>query len=55
MKVVAILAVRNGEHYIANALRHLIANDIHYAVFDNMSDDRTREIVIQDRFSSHLF
>ena len=54
LDVVAILGVRNEEVCLGNALRHLKANGIRYAVIDNGSDDETTAIVRREEFSSHL-
>ncbi len=44
MKIVALLAVRNEERFIANAIRHLAAQGVESYVIDNQSTDATREI-----------
>ena len=54
LDVVAILGVRNEEVCLGNALRHLKANGIRYAVIDNGSDDETTAIIRREEFSSHL-
>lgn len=45
MRVVAILAVRNEEHYLERCFRHLREQGLHVAVIDNESTDRTPEII----------
>jgi hypothetical protein len=54
LDVVAVLGVRNEEVCLGNALRHLKANGIKYAVIDNGSDDDTPAIIRRREFSSHL-
>jgi glycosyltransferase involved in cell wall biosynthesis len=54
MRIVAIIAARNEEAYIANSLRHLIANGIYFAILDNASTDSTVEIATGAEFRSHL-
>lgn len=54
MRVVAIIAVRNEEAYIANSIRHLIENGISYAIIDNASTDSTATIAARDEFRPHL-
>ena len=54
MKIVAVIAVRNEQNYIANLLRHLNDNEIYYAIFDNSSTDSTLEIVNKDEFRPRL-
>jgi glycosyltransferase involved in cell wall biosynthesis len=54
MKIVAIMAVRNEQEYLANALRSLIENGIYFGLLDNGSTDITREIGLRDEFQSHL-
>lgn len=54
MKIVAVLAVRNEEHYLANALRHLARNGVSFAVLDNGSEDKTAEIANRGEFKRHL-
>jgi glycosyltransferase involved in cell wall biosynthesis len=54
VEVVAVLAVRNEEVYLGNALRHLKANGIKFAVIDNQSDDDTQSIIQSSEFSSDL-
>jgi glycosyltransferase involved in cell wall biosynthesis len=54
LDVVAVLGVRNEEVYLGNALRHLKANGVKYAVIDNGSDDDTTTIIRRREFSSHL-
>ena len=54
LDVVAILGVRNEEVCLGNALRHLKASGIRYAVIDNGSDDDTTAIIRREEFSSHL-
>ena len=44
MKIVALLAVRNSEDYMARCLTHLIDNGVEIFVIDNQSTDRTAEI-----------
>lgn len=45
MDIVAILACRNDEKYLANCLRHLVDNGILYVVIDNDSTDGTADIL----------
>lgn len=54
MQVVAVLAVRNEEAYIANSLRHLIRNEVQYAIVDNASTDATVTIATSAEFRPHL-
>jgi glycosyltransferase involved in cell wall biosynthesis len=54
MKIITVLAVRNEQIYLANSLRHLIDNGISFALFDNASTDRTRQIILREEFRSHL-
>jgi glycosyltransferase involved in cell wall biosynthesis len=54
MRIVAIIAVRNECSYIANCLRHLVANQIEFAVIDNESDDGTSDIVRGSEFARCL-
>jgi glycosyltransferase involved in cell wall biosynthesis len=44
MRIVALLAVRNEELYLARCLRHLFAQGVEVCVIDNDSTDRTRQI-----------
>lgn len=44
MRVVALLAVRNEEHYMERCLRHLYEQGIETCLIDNGSTDRTLEI-----------
>jgi glycosyltransferase involved in cell wall biosynthesis len=44
-KIVAIIAVRNGEPYIKRCIDHLIANELEVAVLDNESTDNTNRII----------
>jgi len=54
VEAVAVLAVRNEEVYLGNALRHLKANGVKFAVIDNQSDDDTQSIIQSSEFSSDL-
>jgi glycosyltransferase involved in cell wall biosynthesis len=54
MRIIAIIAVRNEKAYIANSLRHLIANGIYFSILDNASTDSTVAIVTGAEFCSHL-
>ena len=45
MDIVAIIACRNEEAYLANCLRHLVDNGIPFAVIDNESSDGTADIL----------
>jgi len=47
MRIVAIIAVRNGANYAAGCLQHLAANGIEAAVLDQMSHDGTYELCAQ--------
>ncbi|HVA17271.1 MAG TPA: glycosyltransferase family 2 protein [Candidatus Dormibacteraeota bacterium] len=52
MQIVAIIAARNEEAYIANSLRYLIANGIYFAILDNGSTDSTMAIATGAEFHS---
>ncbi len=54
MKIIAVLAVRDEQTCLANALRYLVENNIGFAILDNASVDRTREIILREEFRSHL-
>lgn len=54
MRITAILSIRNEAEYIGNCLAHLVHNGLDFIVIDNESDDRTVDIVRQDRFARHL-
>ena len=54
IKIVAVMAFRNEKAYLINALRHLVANDILFALLDNGSDDGARAICTDAEFASHL-
>jgi len=54
VEVVAVLAVRNEEVYLGNALRHLKSNGVKFAVIDNESDDDTQAIIRRSEFASDL-
>jgi glycosyltransferase involved in cell wall biosynthesis len=41
MKIVAVIAVRNGKHYIKNLIQHLETQMISYVFIDNDSTDST--------------
>jgi hypothetical protein len=45
VRIVALLAVRNEERFVGNAIRHLAQQGVESYVIDNESTDRTREIV----------
>lgn len=44
LRIVAVLAVRNEERYIAGAIEHLVAQGIEVYVCDNGSDDSSLEL-----------
>jgi glycosyltransferase involved in cell wall biosynthesis len=46
-RVVAILAVRNEQHYVRRCLQHLTEQNIAVCLIDNDSTDATREIVAE--------
>jgi glycosyltransferase involved in cell wall biosynthesis len=54
MDVVAIIACRNDDDYLANCLRHLVHNGIYFAVIDNQSTDQTGEILERAEFKRNL-
>ena len=54
MRITAILAIRNERLYLANCLSHLIQQGIDYFILDNDSDDGTRELLQEVRFSGNL-
>lgn len=45
MDIVAIIACRNDEAYLANCLRHLLDNGILFAVLDHESSDGTADLL----------
>ena len=45
MNIIAIIGCRNEEPYLANCLRHLLDNDISFAVIDSESTDGTSAIL----------
>ena len=47
MRIVSIIAVRNGADYIEGCLEHLLSNGLEVAVLDQMSNDGTYEICQQ--------
>lgn len=54
MRIVAFLAFRNEAAYLANALRHLVTNDIPFVLIDNSSEDGSSEIAQHPDFATHL-
>jgi hypothetical protein len=52
--IVAVLAFRNEGAYLANALRHLASNGIHFALIDNESNDNSRDIAFSAEFAPYL-
>jgi glycosyltransferase involved in cell wall biosynthesis len=52
--VTAVLAFRNERQYLANSLRHLVRNDIRFALIDNESNDGSRDIALRSEFANHL-
>ena len=54
MLVTAILAVRNEEAYLANCLRHLMRNDVRFAIIDHGSSDGSADIYGRQEFAAHL-
>jgi glycosyltransferase involved in cell wall biosynthesis len=50
----ATLAVRNEQDRIRNCLRHLVRNEIDFAIVDNGSTDATRSIVESAEFKHNL-
>jgi glycosyltransferase involved in cell wall biosynthesis len=54
MRIVAVLAIRNGVGYVANALGHLVENGVRFHVIDNGSTDGTLDVVLSARFRDHL-
>ena len=51
MRVVAILMVRNGVHYVDNCIKHLLSNGVEVAVIDHGSVDGTWEAC--EKYRSH--
>jgi glycosyltransferase involved in cell wall biosynthesis len=54
LDILAVLAFRNEEAYLGNALRHLAANGVSFALIDNGSQDRSREIAESSEFRERL-
>ena len=54
MVVTAVLTIRNEEAYLANSLRHLVANGINFVIIDNNSSDASREIYRRREFAANL-
>lgn len=54
LEVVALIAVRGDGEYVANALRHLIENNIAYAIVDNGMDDTGRAVLGRREFRRDL-
>jgi glycosyltransferase involved in cell wall biosynthesis len=54
MKITAVLAIRNEEAYLANCLRHLVQNEVNFAIIDNGSSDSTPEIYRRAEFAASL-
>ena len=54
LRIVAVLAIRNEQAYLANCLKQLIRDDIKFAIVDNGSTDATAAILHEDRFAPWL-
>ena len=54
MIVTAVLAIRNEEAYLANCLRHLVRNGLHFAIIDNGSSDGSAAIYRRRKFAPYL-
>lgn len=54
MKIVAVMACRNEEAYLATCLYHLVTQGVHFAVVDNDSTDASMDIIQSAEFRSHL-
>jgi glycosyltransferase involved in cell wall biosynthesis len=54
MTITAVLCIRNEEAYLANCLRHLVRNGIHYFIIDNESSDSSAEVYRRREFDTNL-
>lgn len=54
MKIVAVMACRNEEAYLATCLYHLVTQGVHFAVVDNDSTGASMDIIQSAEFRSHL-
>jgi glycosyltransferase involved in cell wall biosynthesis len=54
VNIVAIIACRNEELYLANCLQHLLDNGISFAIIDNESTDGTAELLKCPKFRKGL-
>jgi glycosyltransferase involved in cell wall biosynthesis len=54
LRIVAVLAIRNEQAYLANCLKQLTSDDIKFAIVDNGSTDATAAILHEDRFAPWL-
>jgi glycosyltransferase involved in cell wall biosynthesis len=54
MRILATIAVRNEQYCIRNCLRHLVRNEIDFAIVDNGSTDATRSIIESAEFKNNL-
>ena len=54
LEVVALIAVRGDGEYVANALRHLVENQITYAIIDNGMDETGRAVLARREFRRDL-